>query len=209
MKLTGDRYLQETLCAAVRGAAEGGDCEVDPLKVASAAALRTQQHNLRVAVESTWTKILASHANFPVELRECFRIFRERLAEMGRPDVGDNLISASIFLRFLCPAILSPSLFNITHGELFSTSLQRTNRSSLTLTILFNRISERESCEELDSCGKDSSDARKLYKISRKRKFHGIYERFSRTRGTGDEKFLTIDQREYSIFNKQKKKKRS
>ncbi|XP_046419064.1 ras GTPase-activating protein raskol isoform X4 [Neodiprion fabricii] len=114
LKLTGDEYLQKTLCAAVRGAAEGGDCEVDPLKVASAAALKAQQHNLRVAVETAWNKILASHTHFPVELRECFRIFRERLNEMGRLDIADNLISASIFLRFLCPAILSPSLFKIT-----------------------------------------------------------------------------------------------
>ncbi|XP_012270606.1 probable Ras GTPase-activating protein isoform X3 [Orussus abietinus] len=115
LKLTGDRYLQETLGAVVRGAVEGGDCEVDPLKVASVAALHKQQQNLRAAVELAWSRILSSHAHFPLELRECFRIFRERLAEMGREDIADNLISASIFLRFLCPAILSPSLFNITH----------------------------------------------------------------------------------------------
>ncbi|XP_054007694.1 ras GTPase-activating protein raskol isoform X3 [Hylaeus anthracinus] len=115
LKLTGDRYLQETLGAVVRGAVEGGDCEVDPLKVASVAALHKQQQNLRNAVELAWSRILASHAHFPLELRECFRIFRERLADMCREDIADNLISASIFLRFLCPAILSPSLFNITH----------------------------------------------------------------------------------------------
>ncbi|XP_033226983.1 probable Ras GTPase-activating protein isoform X2 [Belonocnema kinseyi] len=115
LKLTGDRYLQETLGAVVRGAVEGGDCEVDPMKVASVAALHKQQQNLRAAVELAWSRILSSHAHFPLELRECFRIFRERLAEMGREDIADNLISASIFLRFLCPAILSPSLFNITH----------------------------------------------------------------------------------------------
>ncbi|XP_036138505.1 ras GTPase-activating protein raskol isoform X4 [Monomorium pharaonis] len=115
LKLTGDRYLQETLGAVVRGAVEGGDCEVDPLKVSSVAALHKQQQNLRNAVELAWSRILSSHAHFPLELRECFHIFRERLAELGREDIADNLISASIFLRFLCPAILSPSLFNITH----------------------------------------------------------------------------------------------
>nr|CAD7196683.1 unnamed protein product [Timema douglasi] len=116
LKLTGDRYLQETLGDLVTAVLDSGqDCEVDPLKVASVAALHRQQQNLRAAVELAWARILTSHDTFPIELRECFHTFKERLVVMGREDISDNLISASIFLRFLCPAILSPSLFNIIH----------------------------------------------------------------------------------------------
>ena len=61
-----------------------------------------------------WARILNSHPYFPLELREVFCMYRKRLAAVGKDCLSDNLISASIFLRFLCPAILSPSLFNIT-----------------------------------------------------------------------------------------------
>ncbi|XP_044729719.1 ras GTPase-activating protein raskol [Chrysoperla carnea] len=116
LKLTGDRYLKETLSNVVCNVlASNFDCEVDPLKVMGPDQLNKQQMNLRSMVEMAWSKILQSHTNFPYELRECFALFRERLKYLDKGDISDNLISASIFLRFLCPAILSPSLFNITH----------------------------------------------------------------------------------------------
>lgn len=118
LKLTGDRYLQETLGDLVAEVLSSQqDCEVDPLKVVSIGALEKQQQNLRATVKMAWNKILQSHSSFPPELRECFATFRKRLQDLDREDISDNLISASIFLRFLCPAILSPSLFNITHGK--------------------------------------------------------------------------------------------
>ncbi|XP_059047538.1 ras GTPase-activating protein raskol isoform X3 [Achroia grisella] len=116
LKLVGDQYLQETLGEAVAAAAgPGAECEVDPLRAGSGAALRRQQAALRDAVTLAWRCIARSAPAFPPPLRDCFATFRERLMSMGREDISDNLISASIFLRFLCPAILSPSLFGITH----------------------------------------------------------------------------------------------
>ncbi|KFB43981.1 AGAP004692-PA-like protein [Anopheles sinensis] len=114
LKLTGEQYLQDTLSAPIAEIiASDRDCEVDPLKANG--SLSRQQQALRSAVKTVWVAISESSKNFPAQLRDCFSTFRERLQDLDRDDMADNLISASIFLRFLCPAILSPSLFNITN----------------------------------------------------------------------------------------------
>lgn len=66
LKLTGEKYLKNTLEETVKEVLEPGfDCEVDPLKVSSAAALTKQQQNLRNAVANTWKKIVESNLAFP------------------------------------------------------------------------------------------------------------------------------------------------
>ncbi|KAJ1373502.1 hypothetical protein KIN20_035911 [Parelaphostrongylus tenuis] len=116
MKLIADEYLQSVLGDFVQNVLISNEsCEVDPLKLngTSASTLEKNRVNLTKLVELAWEKIISSTSSFPMELRMVFRSLRDRLESQGRNSLADTLISSSIFLRYLCPAILSPSLFNL------------------------------------------------------------------------------------------------
>uniref|UniRef100_A0A4W5QW24 RAS protein activator like 3 n=1 Tax=Hucho hucho TaxID=62062 RepID=A0A4W5QW24_9TELE len=114
MKLVGQKYLIDTLGDFVtRLYASVESCEVDPLKC-PASELSNNQRHLKESCEAAVQKITEMHGSFPEELNRIFSSWVELCKEQGRPEIGQRLISASLFLRFLCPAILSPSLFGLT-----------------------------------------------------------------------------------------------
>ncbi|XP_065646735.1 ras GTPase-activating protein nGAP isoform X2 [Hydra vulgaris] len=115
MKMVGRMYLQETLGTFISSVYESEeDAEVDPQKITplSSAVLSGNQRNLIKLVEDVWKNIMLSVNFFPISLQKVFSTVRERCQSMEL-NISKKIVSASLFLRFLCPAILSPSLFQL------------------------------------------------------------------------------------------------
>ncbi|XP_029441226.1 RAS protein activator like-3 [Rhinatrema bivittatum] len=116
MKLVGQKYLLDTLGDFVAQLYESEDCcEVDAGKC-QPNDLSDNQNNLRQSCEEAFRKITESYHSFPAELNEIFAAWREECQDREKQGIGQRLVCASLFLRFLCPAIMSPSLFHLTQA---------------------------------------------------------------------------------------------
>ncbi|XP_063683887.1 disabled homolog 2-interacting protein-like isoform X3 [Bolinopsis microptera] len=115
MKLIGSKYLKNTLGLFIRDVYDNAqEFEIDTTRIVAGEDFVTNQQNMRMKVDKAWALILSSYPKFPPDLRELFSRIRRRCDNSGRSDLSKKLLSGSIFLRFFCPAIMSPSLFNLT-----------------------------------------------------------------------------------------------
>ncbi|KAM3927341.1 RAS protein activator like-3 [Leptodactylus fuscus] len=114
MKMVGQTYLQETLGPFVTHVYTSTEShEVDPQRCSPEELQENREHLWR-SCEEVIESIMQSQKYFPPELLAVFSSWQEKVVMRGRPELGSRLVSACLFLRFLCPAILSPGLFHLS-----------------------------------------------------------------------------------------------
>ncbi|PKS05788.1 hypothetical protein jhhlp_007617 [Lomentospora prolificans] len=117
MRRLGKEYLEDVLLDKIFEINEiNPSCEVDPSRLQDGDNL---QHNWTQLIQLTtevWDCIAASTNRLPPELRHILKYIRavaeDRYGDFLRT-VSYTSVSGFLFLRFICPAILSPKLFGL------------------------------------------------------------------------------------------------
>lgn len=117
MKHTGKKFLQAALKETIdKIFAEKKNCEINPTLLGKNEDIKENVHNLSGYAAEIFRRIFENANLIPESLRKVFSIIKEKVAEKY-PDlllpIHSTCISAFIFLRLICPAILSPKLFHL------------------------------------------------------------------------------------------------
>lgn len=121
MRRVGADYLSAALGTIIRNINERDpDCEVDPNKVTNSNDMSRNWSRLMATTGDVWNSIRTSAQKCPVDLRFIFRHIKacaeDRYGDFLRT-VSYSSVSGFLFLRFFCPAVLSPKLFGLLKGQ--------------------------------------------------------------------------------------------
>ncbi|KNC80926.1 hypothetical protein SARC_06734, partial [Sphaeroforma arctica JP610] len=132
MKVFGHEYLAQVLCPVIYHVckSDANRCEMDPTRVNAEQKYSEEETNqlvdqnfrtLREICTALLARIYATKRKIPAQIRLTMQVIRESvLAESEtrgidpmKDDVTYVSLTAFLFLRFFCPALLNPSLFNL------------------------------------------------------------------------------------------------
>lgn len=146
MKLTGLRYLNETLRAPLEKIfAERKNCEIDPTRLKDKSHLAGHRVNLKYYIDDIVKCITSSASHMPPLMVALFYELRSAASRRfpHQPDVQYSVVSGFVFLRFLAPAILGPRLFGLTQQPIDEQTARTLTLISKAIQSVCNVVSSR------------------------------------------------------------------
>lgn len=144
----GKEYLDASIGPALRSIISAkGSCEVDPERIkeddpAKKDAILKQNHErLLKTVEDIWMAIYRTSNDIPMPIKNQMMTLRKKLELICIEDGATrvlNCVSGMLFLRFFCPVILNPKLFNLVRSHLDEQSRRTVTLVSKVLLNLSN-----------------------------------------------------------------------
>ncbi|KAJ2608542.1 hypothetical protein H4S08_004415 [Coemansia sp. RSA 1365] len=119
MKIVGLGFVDHLIGDVVRAVTEGAyECEVDPARLEDVTALDVHWRALTKLLQALWRGIENGLSSCPLLLHRILAAIRAATAEAyntetGYQQVQYSCISGFVFLRLLCPAMLSPKAFGL------------------------------------------------------------------------------------------------
>ena len=139
-----DSYLKETLGNFITFLSESThSLEIDPTRLHKKENLEENLENLTFVVSKLWEIIQSSINSVPISLKIIYR----KISKMSRKKFADvenahhSAIAGFFFLRFICPAILSPKLFGLIQSHPTSGTERKLTLVAKILQTLANRVS--------------------------------------------------------------------
>jgi len=119
MRLTGSSYLTRTIGPSIRSIlSQKRSYEVDSMKAEKDEDIDANQKRLIALAEGVILDIFQSEVSCPTNFREIFAHLQDTVAKKwgygpSSEKVRYSVVSGFLFLRFFCPALLGPKLFNL------------------------------------------------------------------------------------------------
>lgn len=132
--------------------------------------------NLYSYTEEIWAKIYSTSNDLPKQIKSQLKSFRTKVDLACDPEdkqTSLNCLSAFIFLRFFCPAILNPKLFYLTKTH-------QTGNAQRTLTLIAKILLNLANRQEFNT--HKEPHLVKMNKFLKKHE-HEVYEYFDRITG--------------------------
>ncbi|KAJ1915192.1 GTPase activating factor [Mycoemilia scoparia] len=121
MKLLGTEFVDDMIGNVIREVIEKSIvCEVDPTRLKAGESTANGWNTLLSLMDKLWRSIERAKHKCPFEMQKIFSNLRQTVQQhygSDNPNVKYSCITGFLFLRFVCPAIMSPMNFGIIESK--------------------------------------------------------------------------------------------